>query len=337
MRRVPFHAACPILMLLTIAAAASAQIPSAAGLPAAPPDTLTAVLSGPDGTPAPRLALALPDTLRFGDPVGLTLSFPGGQAPAPDSLRVSVPWLHVAAAPQAGASDGDLVLTLRCWRAGPWRLAWADASRAGEVLLTEGRLPADAAPQPVRDPWRPSRDLRLLGLLAFLLGLLLMVLWRLWSGRGAGLRARASDPAPPAWAVFATALAPAVAEGEPRSGGTSAYLDRLGRATRAYLARRYGVAAGGLTGDDVAPAVAERQYDARRVAAFADLLAACDRLRFAPEPPAAAICRRLTAQAVGAVDADRDGAAGADAAAAAAWVRLQDACTAWSGEEAARA
>lgn len=322
----------PALMLVCLlwAAAAAARAPtSAAG--AAPPDTLTAVLTAPAGTPTPRLSLAAPDTLLFGAPLRLALDF-GGAAPAPaDSIRSATPWLHVAAA--VADDEGNVVLELRCWRAGPWRLAWADPSRAGEVLVTAGRLAPEAPPAPVRDPWRPARDLRLLSLAALLAAVLLLAALLAWRRRGRGLRVLVDAPPPPAWARFAADLAPALAEGQPRSGETGVYLTVLGGALRTYLARRYGVTASGLTGGDVSGAVTARQYQAERVAVFDELLAECDRLRFDPRPPSPDRCRRLTAAAVGAVARDREGVAPADAAAAARWARLREAVQAWTGED----
>jgi len=328
MRRAPQVCA----VLLAFAAAASAQVPSGPAPVVAPPETLTAVLFGPADLPAPAMSVQAPDTLRFGAPLRVTLDFGAAAAPPADSLGVSVPWLHIRGA-ATGPADGRLELELRCWRAGPWRLAWADPDHAGPVLETAGRLPADASPAPVRDPRRPGRDLMRIALAALLAAVLAGALIAAWLRRRRGPPERTSDDPPPAWALFALSLAPAVDAGEPRAGETGAYLTRVGRALREYVARRYGVAAAGLTGGDVAGAVAARQYEAARVAGFDALLGECDRLRFDPVPPAPEVCRRLTAAALGAVARDRDGGAGADAAAAAAWSRLRRSCRDWTGAD----
>jgi len=327
------------LILITLALPMAAQPGSLQGVPGASPqqpDTLTALIAGPDRTPKPRWAVSRPDTIFFGQPLTLTLEFPAGSMVQADSIRSRTPWLHVAA--QTPATVGDLIeLELRCWRVGPWRLAWGE-EETSEVMWTQGRLTGDDASFPVRDPWRPTRDLRILLLLGLISVLLAAGLgWWLAHRTPHGFAREASRPLDPAWMTFAKNLRTRVESGQPKPGATRAYLADLGRDLRGYLQQRYAVPSAGLVGGEVGPAVLARDYPSTRGDAFDHVLRECDRCRFDPREPSADVCRRLTQTAVEAVGRDRTGsrtigvgalaATGADAE----WASLLETCRRWGG------
>ncbi len=103
------------------------------------------------------------------------------------------------------------------------------------------------------------------------------------AGVGVGLvrRWRAKPPAPPpavrAWAELDRAAA------EPPGPAAG----RVAAALRDYVARRFGVPAPHLTTAELAAAPWPDGFPADAVAALADVLAACDRAKFAPAAPAA--------------------------------------------------
>jgi hypothetical protein len=302
-----------------------------------PPDTLTAVISGPVGAPAPQWALALPDTLFFGQPLSLTVEFPPGVAVHSDSIQSLTPWLLVATtgAPVVAETHD---LEIRCLRVGPWRLLW-DEQTGTDVMWTMSLLAADAAPDPVRDPWRPARDLRLLLLLTLVTVLVLAGLgWLLYRRTRPKLDLEPESCPNPAWMTFASGLRTRIEQGHPATGTTRPYLEDMSRDIRAYLQRRYSMPAAGLTGNDVGHAMASREYPSSRADVFEVVLKDCDRLRFAPEPPSAAVCRSLTVAVINAVAKDR--LSGSDPHlhartvldAETAWSALLETCRLWQGD-----
>ncbi|HYH65851.1 MAG TPA: hypothetical protein VD866_14225, partial [Urbifossiella sp.] len=103
------------------------------------------------------------------------------------------------------------------------------------------------------------------------------------AGIGVGVvrRWRAKPPAPPpavrAWAEFDRAAA------EPPAPAA----ERVAAALREYVARRFGVPAPHLTTAELAAAAWPDGFPADAVAVLAEILAACDRAKFAAVPPAA--------------------------------------------------
>jgi len=291
-----------LLLLVFCASRVEAQMGS---MPAPqPPDTLTAVITGPQDAPVPRWSISLPDTLYFGQPIELTVEFPAGVSVHPDSIRSLTPWLLVKAPAELAAAE-VLQLELRCWRAGPWRLTWDDQGESG-VMWTNGRLGDGEAPDPVRDPWRPARDLRLLILISLVVTLVLATLVWLVLRRGrSGLEMEQGASPDPAWMTFAAALRSRIEAGHPTTNQTRSYLADLSRDVRTYLQRRYTMPAGGLTGGDVGQAMAAREYPATRADEFDAVLRDCDRYRFDPDPPGTDVCRRLTMTIIRAVEKDR--------------------------------
>jgi hypothetical protein len=131
--------------------------------------------------------------------------------------------------------------------------------------------------------------------------------WKVAAGLGAvfvagivvGLvrRWRARPPAPPpgarAWAELDRAAAEAPGPA----------VERTAAAVREYVARRFGVPAPHLTTAELAAAPWPDGTPADAVAALADLLAACDRVKFAPDPPTPEGVAELIARARGWVSA----------------------------------
>ncbi len=293
---------CFFFLLVTSAVRINAQ----GGVMTAPqpPDTLTAVISGPEGVPPPQWFLSLPDTLFFGQPLSLTVEFPPGVVVHSDSIQSLTPWLLLTL-------TGDPVLAeihdleVRCWRAGPWRLLW-EGQADTDVMWTRTLLSADNNPDPVRDPWRPARDLRLLILLTLVTTLVLVGLgWLMYQKTRPRLDKELGASPNPAWMTFALGLRTRIEQGHPATGKTRPYLEDMSRDIRAYLQRRYSMPAAGLTGNDVGQAMASREYPSSRADIFEVVLSHCDRLRFAPEPPSAAVCRSLTVEVINAVARDR--------------------------------
>ena len=103
------------------------------------------------------------------------------------------------------------------------------------------------------------------------------------AGVGVGVvrRWRAKPPAPPpaarAWAEFDRAAA------EPPAPAA----ERVAAALREYVARRFGVPAPHLTTAELAAAAWPDGFPADAAAVLAEILAACDRAKFAAVPPAA--------------------------------------------------
>ncbi|MBD3221857.1 hypothetical protein GF314_11510 [bacterium] len=278
-----------IAILMLLAAAAAGQAPpggAAMPMPPAPPDTAVARFSW-SGEP-PRALTVWPDEALFGQEVIAILDHAPGASPPPvDSLRVDVPWLEPVA--EAGAV-GELPLPppegprqyarYRIYREGPWRAAWDDRE-PGPVATVTGRVDDPRAIEPVRDP-RPIGGVPLwvVILAAGVLTLLaIALLFRRWRRRRVALAIAHRQLAPPAWIEAAIRL---------RSLEQEALLDRdhldaVARVLRRYLHGRFFIAAEEMTADEVRAAARRAGWAGETLDRFADLLAACDDARYAPD------------------------------------------------------
>jgi hypothetical protein len=117
----------------------------------------------------------------------------------------------------------------------------------------------------------------------------------------------------------------------------------LAEIVRAYLRRRYHLAAGELTSVEVVPSGRRRGFRSAELAGFASLLRAADESRYRPDRVAAGICRNQTAAAVALIRRHRcrDPITPVDAAlrvsAEQAWARLDERYPPSSPETAAAA
>jgi hypothetical protein len=299
--------------------------------PAAPADTVVAVIAGPEGGTAPEAVHLVPGQTLLGEAVAIVLDFPAGAAPPADSLRIDAAWLHPAAAPGLAASDlpahegARLVLGARVYRLGPWRAAWQEGpdSAVQEVV---GRLDGQVAAAPVRDP----RSLG--GLPRWLPWLLAAVVLALASWALLRRRRRADDrrdlppPPPPAWFAAAVGLRDLDRDGQ----RGREFLDALAAIVRRFLEGRYGLPATGMSAADLAAVARDAAWPAGPLEGFAALLERCDGARYAPTVVDAVACREALVAAVALVDPVREQATWGAAAAAdetealAAWQELTE-------------
>ncbi len=256
----------------------------------APPDTAVARFSWPqDAGRAPLLTL-WPDTLAFGQDALVILDHGEGTVPLPlDSLRVDVPWLEpvpdgaVSVDPQLPPPEGPRQLArFRVYREGPWRAAWADGP-SGRVQVVEGRVDDPAAVEPVRDP-------RAIGgipewLFTALVGVAgpgaggAAALWWRWRRHRHGWQPVHRTLPPPAWLDAALALR----DLEQRSLLGREHLDGLAAVLRRFLQDRFFLAATEMTAPEVLAAARTAGWRQPVMSGFAELLAACDDARYAPD------------------------------------------------------
>lgn len=313
----------PVLVVWPAPAVAQPALaaPGASGDPPAStrPDTLVARFSWREGSepaPVPDALTATPAVVRLGEVVAVILEgSPQAVWPAAEAVQVDAPWLEpvpVAAAllesPElASGSDpgirSRLITAWRVYRLGPWRAAWADGP-AGEVLQVAGRLDAQAPILPVRDPRSAGglpRWLPWLLLAAVLMGCGLW-LWRRWRGRSGPPLAADQPLPPPAWLQAALDLSDldrGVA-GAPPAG--RAYLDRLAGILRRYLQDRFHLPAVEMTTAELEPAARRAGWPADQLAGFLQVLATCDRLRYAPPEVTARHCRDCFGEALDSIE-----------------------------------
>lgn len=308
-REVARSAAVAVALVLGLAATAAAQPRAAPVTAPAPADTVLLSLGAATGAPRPTLTIGERDTLRFGEPFTLTCEFPAGATVLADSVTARADWIAVVAREAGPAPTGAaqrVVLTLRPYRPGPFRLAWEGEAVAGPVRRIAGRLDPAAEPLPVRDPRRLPRSwwLAALGLLLAAIAAVLVWLWRRQRrAKPDGI----DEPLPlPAWLQAAQDLDALLAERLLERGEGRVFLHRLDAAFRRYLAARYRFAALEMTATEVAAALEALRHPAAVRRAAAGILGRCDALRFAPAAALPADGRDLLALVVGEIGARRE-------------------------------
>ncbi len=278
----------------------------------APADTAVARFSWTDrAAPQPIALRVVPTAVALGDLVTVVLELAPGSPPVADlAAGVDVAWLEPVSAPPPRelaatlaalpAAAGPRVVThWRVYRLGPWRAAWADGP-AGPAHEVRGRLDDPQRFLPVRDPRRPGGLPRwlpwLLAILVVALGVWL--LRRRWRGRPAARRAQDLPLAPIAWLAAAQDLRDLDlgTSGGDQDGGVDVadgrrYLDRLASIVRRFVADRLHVAAPEMTAGEVALAARRAGWTDAHVADLVEVLARCDRLRYAPPAVSHRHCR----------------------------------------------
>ncbi len=290
-----------------LATAAGAQ-PRAMPAPApVSPDTVLLSLGAAAGSSRPTLSLGARDTLRFGEPFSLTCDFPPGASVIPDSVTSRADWVVVVARDPAGTeATRRVVLTLRPYRPGPFRLAWEGEPVAGPVHHIAGRLDPAAEPLPVRDPRRLPRAWWLAALGLLLVAAAAALVW-LWRRRRRATPDGVDEPLlPPAWLQAARDLDELLAERLLERGDGRAFLHRLDVVFRRYLAARYRFAALEMTASEVAAALDALRHPAAARRAAAAILGRCDALRFAPAAALPADGRQLLVLVVREIGARRE-------------------------------
>jgi len=290
-----------------LAATAAAQGRAPAAPASAPADTVLLSLGGAAGSARPVLSLVAPDTLRFGEPFTLACEFPPGAPANPDSVAARSDWFVVAGREPAGPGAVQrVVLTLRPYRPGPFRLAWEGEAVSDRVHRIVGRLDPAAEPLPVRDPRRLPRSWRAVGL-ALLLAVAAAALYRVWRRRRRARPDGDDEPLPPpAWLRAARDLDELLAERLLERGEGRVFLHRLDVVYRRYLAARYRIAALEMTAPEVAAALAALRHPGAARRAAAAILGDCDARRFAPAAALPADGRRLLAAVVEEIAARRE-------------------------------
>jgi hypothetical protein len=307
-----------LLVLMPLAAAATAQqvwpgpIPSS-GAPAAP-DTLVARFVWRDGPePAPVALRVVPRSATLGQVVAVVIDGAAGATlPPVDALQVDVDWL--VPVPQPTAEDGvlaavaalpapdgpQLVSSWRVYALGVWRAAWGDRP-PGEAVTVQGRLDGSEPIMPVRDPRLPGGLPRWVVWLAALVVLAVLgwLAWRRLRRRRGSLPQATDQPlAAPAWLQAALDLRELEA-----SGATGrAFLDRLAAILRRYLQDRFHLPAVEMTVAELATAARAAGWRDEQVADFLAILAACDRLRYAPPEISMLACRDCLATALACIE-----------------------------------
>jgi len=330
-----------LLLVLIVALPAAAQMPASAP---APPDTALATFSWASPAAAPSAITIWPSEAMFGQELVLILDHADGLQPQPlDSLRVDVPWIELLPAP---VNPGDVPLPpsegprqmarLRIYREGPWLPRWQDGPEAA-VQVVSGRVDDPAAVEPVRDP-RGIGGLRpwvlILVAVLLLLGVAMLVWWR-WR-----VRRHRWEPAhrrlePPAWLVAAVALR----DLDGQSLLAREYLDGLAGVLRRYLHGRFFIAAEEMTAPEILMASRRAGWRAGTIAGFAELLATCDDVRYAPDRVGsqdvqAALCRALDLiERVRILPVWTPVAPAELAAAKTAWEQLRQRCPASTSDE----
>lgn len=293
------------MTVLLLASLASAQSPPA---PApAPVDTAVVRLSWPG--PAPRSVSVWPDEVLFGQEIVIVLDLAEELDTAVvDSLAVDAPWLEPVPAsaaidlPLPPATGPRQLARYRIYREGPWRVAWGDGA-AGPVQMVSGRVDDPAQIEPVRDPRAIGGVPRWL-LVTFAVGLLLACLgsaWWLWRRRQERIEPVYPRLPAPAWIAAAVALRRL----EQERGLDRDSLDALAGILRRYVRGRFHLPAEEMTAPELRSA-ADRAGWAREVlTGFADLIAACDDARYAPDRIGSPVVHRGVGRALDLIEAVR--------------------------------
>lgn len=306
-RAAAASAATAAALACALAAVAAAQPRSLPGPAPAAPDTVLLSLGAGAGTPRPTMSLGAADTLRFGEPITLVCDFPPGAPAVPDSIAARADWFAVVARDPAGAQPAQrVVLTLRPYRPGPFRLAWEGDPLPGPVRQIAGRLTPAAEPLPVRDPRRLPRSWWLAAAGLLLAAAAIILAWW-WRGRRRARPDGAGEPLPPpAWLQAARDLDALLAERLLERGEGRAFLHRLDVVFRRYLAARYRFAALEMTASEVDAALAALRHPESARRAAAGILGRCDELRFAPTAALPSDGRGLLAAVVAEIGARRE-------------------------------
>jgi hypothetical protein len=263
-------------------------------------DPPIARITWPDGQLPPARVHVTPPTIRFGEIMTLVVEAESGFVlPPAEELAVDVDWLvlDLQASPRGmpdlpEAAGPRMVLPMRVYHLGPWRLAWGD-SDAGDTLMVEGRLTSSQEIMPVRDPRAIGglpRWLPWILALAAVAVIMLLLSRRLRRGRFRPTTAGRPLP-PPAWLSAALDLRDLDRSSEGRQQAGRLFLDRLAHILRLYIQRRYHLPALEMTAKEIRKAAVAAGWPAGPLAGFCELLGDCDHLRYAPDAVSALACR----------------------------------------------
>jgi hypothetical protein len=267
-----------------------AQAPVPLSPVVAPGDTALVGLDLPSGAPECRSFEIVPDTLGFGLAGTLILDFgDNSYRPSALDLKPSEPWLRIAEA-SGSPKSGPVAFNLFAYRLEPFRLKIG--STVGDVVWIRGSASDLNETAAIRIPRTWTSRWWLLLLPALLLTALLFGLWWLWSRRR---RLEPLDqwlPAPPAWLQAAIDLRKLLEDDSRDLKKSRVFLDRLAAVTRRYLAGRYLVNAGEMTGREILAACRLKGHDSPPLRKLVLILESLDHHRYDPEPSSAIWARQ---------------------------------------------
>ena len=274
------------LMLLLIAlpiSAANAQSP----VPAAPApvvvDTAIVEIILPENVGVLTSFSVSSDSLGFGLPGKLEMEFSGEVfAEALLELETSESWFLLTEVP-GGKNKQNPTFEMRVFRLNPFRIKVG--SMVSDVLHITGSTGDLNETAAIRMPgvWRTRWWMILLPVL--LLAALFIGLYLLWLRRVQLETIQQWEPAPPAWLAAAIDLKELLSGEYPSPDSVRGFMDQLAGISRSYLAGRYLVPAGEMTGREILARCLLKGHDTRSLRRLVKILEGLDNQRYNPELP----------------------------------------------------
>ncbi len=287
----------PAILVLG-ASSARAQMPTP---PAATPtviDTAIVEIILPEGAANCVSITTSGDTLGFGVVGEIELGFAEEVVTLPSQeLEPTESWLLVADAPRGGDVH-KISYEIRAYRLQPFRIKIG--SVLGPVVHISGSTGDLNETAAIRMPGVWGTRWWLLLMPAIVLAALVVGLYLLWIRRLQLETLQQWEPSPPAWLAAAVELRGLLDTDYPSADSVRGFMDRLANISRGYLAGRYLVPAGEMTGREILAKCLRKGHDSRALRNMIKILEGLDHQRYNPELPDASWSRQ---QAVDLLDA----------------------------------